>query len=519
MRGEHWTVTKPAVKSQGGMIASQHYLASAVGAEVLAKGGNAVDAAVAAAFAIGVVEPWMSGIGGGGVMLVAEAGANTVSAVDFTMVAPIALDPNAYPLVDGSGGDLFGWPAVVEDRNVMGSLSMAVPGHVAGMALALERFGSRSWAESLAPAVALADGGLSVDWYATTLIASNARDLSRYPSSRAIFLDDGFVPVCDWSGTKPTRPFPALTATLSELARGGPDAFYRGPVGERIVADVAALGGTLSVEDLRAYQARVIEAPAAAYRDAKVFAPPGLTAGPTLRDALARLESRLTPQGTTPDAEAVIAQAQSLRDAYEQRLTSLGDTESNTAPACTTHMCVVDGDGMAVSLTQTLLSLFGSNVVLPETGILMNNGIMWFDPRPGRPNSIRPGARPLTNMCPTIIHHDDGTRTALGASGGRRIMPAVFQLTSALVDFRMDLESAFHHPRIDASGGDILVYDPNLATATIKALTDRFPSQAAQPTVYPAFYACPSAVQDDPTHGVKRGCAHIMSPWASARGA
>ena len=161
---ETWQIRKPAVESPHGMVASQHYEASQAGARILAEGGNAVDAAVAAGIAIGTVEPWMSGLGGGGHMLVYVAAENRAYDVDFGMRAPLEIDPEDYPLVAGTDSDLFGWPAVVDDRNVVGPYSVAVPGFVAGMATALEQFGTRSWRDSLAPAIALARRGMNVDW-------------------------------------------------------------------------------------------------------------------------------------------------------------------------------------------------------------------------------------------------------------------------------------------------------------------------------------------------------------------
>ncbi len=191
---ETWDVRKPAVAGDLGLVASQHYLASAVGAKVLTEGGNAVDAAVAAGLAIGTVEPWMSGLGGGGFMVVYAAATGKVEAVDFGMQAPAALDPADYPLSGAQGGDLFAWPAVVEDRNVFGPQSIAVPGYVAGMSLALERFGTRSWQASLAPAIALAEGGLSVDWYAAIKILACAKTLAGFEHSRQTYLPDGLPP-------------------------------------------------------------------------------------------------------------------------------------------------------------------------------------------------------------------------------------------------------------------------------------------------------------------------------------
>ena len=164
---------KEAVVSSKGIVASQHKLASRAGAKVLAEGGNAVDAAVATAFTVSVLEPWMSGIGGGGHMLIHDAPSGKVHAIDFGMRSPIGLDPEDYPLSrEGVASDLFPWPRVVEDHNIVGATSIAVPGQVDGMRVALENFGSRSWKESLQPAIQAAEAGMQIDWYATLLIGS-----------------------------------------------------------------------------------------------------------------------------------------------------------------------------------------------------------------------------------------------------------------------------------------------------------------------------------------------------------
>ena len=514
---ETWQIRKPAVESAGGLVASQHYIASDIGARVLAEGGNAVDAAVAASLAIGTVEPWMSGLGGGGFMLLGKAGEPPVHAVEFGMVAPRRLDPADYPLAGGQASDLFAWPAVVEDRNVNGYPSIAVPGYVAGISLALETFGTRSWAESLAPAIARAEAGMPVDWYATLKIASGAQVLSRYAASRAVYLPDGVPPVGEWGGPLPRIQLTNLAATLKRLAEVGPRDFYEGEIATRLVADLNAGGSRIAADDLASYEARVSRADPLAYGNGTVFAAPGLSAGPTLRHALTLSRERLVP-GDRPDAAAYAAYAQCLLDAYAHRLATMGDSSDAADPSCTTHLSVVDAEGNLVALTQTLLSVFGSKVVLPQTGVLMNNGIMWFDPRPGGPNALRPGVRPLSNMCPTIVDRGDGFRFAVGGSGGRRILPAVFQLVSFLTDYGMDMDAAFHTGRVDVSGTDLVSIDAALPDDVIAALSDRFNAEPATHGVYPALYACPNAVGRDTNAGRSSGASFVMSPWAKVSG-
>ena len=178
---EYWQLRKPAVRGDRGVVATQHHVASEVGAAVLRDGGNAVDAAVSAGLAIGAVEPWMSGIGGGGYMTVHLAGEDAVRVVEFGMRAPLAARPEDYPLAEGTtGADTFNWPAVVGDANVEGPLAVATPGYVKGVSLALETFGTLSFEQAIEPACRLAEKGLPLDWYAAQRIASHARHLARF---------------------------------------------------------------------------------------------------------------------------------------------------------------------------------------------------------------------------------------------------------------------------------------------------------------------------------------------------
>lgn len=513
-------VRKTVTRSSGGVVAAQHRKAAQVGARVLAEGGNAIDAAVATSFAIGVVEPWMSGPGGGGYMVVRRPGEDVASVVEFPMRSPTGLDPADYPLSGGVAGDLFPWPAVVEDRNVLGATAIAVPGLVAGMATALETFGTKPWGDLLAPAAALAKEGLLVDWYAQLVISGAAPQLARFPASRAMFLDaEGFPKASAWTALASLRcDQSAMAATLRRLAAAGPEDFYEGETAASVVADVQAAGGRLSAADLAGYRARVVPAHVVGHDRGRLFVTPEMTAGPTLDHAWRHWAGRISG-AASPAADDYIAYAETLFSAYAERLTRMGDVEggrgvADREPTCTTHFNVVDRDGMMVSVTQTLLSIFGSRLVLPQSGLLMNNGIMWFDPEPGRPNSLAPDKTCLTNMTPLLGEREDGLHFALGASGGRKILPAVAELASFLLDFGMDLETAFHAPRIDVSGGDTVVADDTLPAEVLEALSARYRTIAAPRTVYPYNFACPSAVAR--RGGETSGITEPYSPWGDA---
>ena len=512
---ETWRITKPAVASREGLVASQHYEASAVGADILKAGGNAVDAAVAASFALGVVEPWMSGLGGCGYMMVLDAETGGCHAVDFHTRAPLALDPGAYPIEEAGGADddLFGWPRVRDDRNVQGPLSIAVPTQAAGMAAALESFGSMPLAEVLSPAIDLARRGLKVDWHTTLRIALEARGLAAYPTSRDHFLPGGQPAASVDQGDLAVLLNDALVQTLERLCDAGAADFHHGDLARLLVADLEEAGSPITLDDLRRVEAAIAPAACATYRGARINVPPGLNAGPTLHDALSRLAASWSPEGAAPGASAYEAWADTLFSAYRHRLATMG---WGSGRGSTTHLCAVDSKGNMVALTQTLLSVFGSRVMLPRTGLLMNNGVMWFDPRPGRPNSLAPGRQPLSNMCPAIVTDSPAGNVALGASGGRRIFPAIFQLVSLLVDFSMTLEEAFHTPRIDVSGEDLVTVDTRLRQEIRRPLAGRWPVVNLPPSVI-SSYACPNAVQD--LDAMRYGAAFVTSPSSAVAAA
>ncbi len=520
---------KPAISSPHGIVAAQHRRAAEIGAAVLADGGDAADAAVAVSFALGALEPWMSGMGGGGAMVLYRAREARYEVIDYGMRAPDSLRVDAYPLAGtGPSGDLFPWPRVAGDCNVHGPKSIAVPGVVAGMGELHRRYGSKPWTELLQPAIQAAKEGVLVDWFTTENIAAGAPDLRRYPHSASVYLPGGEVPTAAWGVKTVVRvPLGALADSIAQVATRGADDFYRGDLAQVLAQDMREGGGFLSVADLSAYRAVVREPLVIAYRDAQIFATPELTAGPTLAHTLRQLSAWQpdNPQrGDAPDAAAYAAYGRALQEAYAARLSEMGDVDGartlgaaplkdERAPQCTTHFCVVDRHGNMVSNTQTLLSIFGSRYVLPTSGVLMNNGIMWFDPEPGQPNSLAPGKRCLTNYTP-ILGEQSGRRFGLGASGGRRILPAVAQLTSFIVDYGMDLDRAFHTSRIDASEGKILIGDTNLPAETQARLASSFDYVAARRQHMPLRFACPSGVMR--FAGINHGASEAAQPWADA---
>ena len=523
-----WLLDRTEATARGGMVAAKTTLAAEVGAEVLRGGGNAVDAAVATAFAAGVVEPWMSGIGGGG-FLVAHVPARDESVVvEYPMVAPRGATPAMFPL-SGAGVDaaLFGWPAVVDAANIVGHRAVAVPGTVAGLALALERYGTIGLAEALAPATRLAEEGVPITWHTTLRVALDLGNLVRFPATAAVFCDGrGHPPVTLDEARPAILRQPDLARTLRTIAAEGPRAFYEGPLARAMVAHLNEHEAPFDDADFAGYEATVSPALAADYGGHRVFTTGKGSGGTTLIESLHLLDALGVGQLGHNTPEALHLMAQAFRQAFADRFAYLADPQSVDVPVevltsreyaqeragrfrpdrlepiragepqrlgvshglatsmpdyagvgqphqalsgSTTHLSVIDRDGVAVSVTQTLLSGWGSRVVVPGTGVLLNNGMMWFDPEPGRPNSVAGGKRPLSNMAPAILTRDGRTVASFGASGGRRIMNCLAQLVVSLVDHGMAMQPAITAPRIDASTPDLFV-SARLPDSTREAL-------------------------------------------------
>ncbi len=510
-------VTKPATRSQGGIVVSQNRLAAEIGARVLAEGGHAIDAAVATSFAMGVLEPWMSGLGGTGAMLVREAATGKVTVIDFGARSPLALNPADYPLAGGQAGDLFGWPKVKDDRNLVGATAACAPAVLAGIHTAHKLFGRKKWGDLVAPAIPIARDGPAVDWHTLVEVASTFSHLSRDPGCREAFLPGGAPPVPPPAvAPQPVQRLPnaALARTLETIAADGPDALYRGPIGRALAEDFRAAGGCVSEDDLAAVEARVLVPRTVEHNGHTVSVQPELGGGPTMIRAFNGLARRWKARGdiSALDAHAFVAIATALKDAWEDRFDNMGDTPTTAATSTTTHFSVVDRDGNMVALTQTLLSIFGSRFLSPSTGILMNNAINWFDPRPGGPNSIAPGKRALCNYTPAIMV-GPAQSVAIGGSGGRKIMPAVFQLLIMLAG-GMSLEDAFHAPRIDVSGGERIVIDRDLPDEVRAALGATFETLEVERTAYPAHFTIAGAVKRAGT--INEGATEPHMPWSEA---
>ena len=510
---QHCSVTKPAASGRRGMVVSQSRDAALAGVAILDAGGNAVDAAVGTALALAAAEPWNSGLGGIGFAVLHRAGERQAETIDFGPVAPVGLQPEAYPLTGESKQELFTWPGVKGDANIHGPLSFTIPSAVAGYALLHGRWGSLPLTEVIAPAVALARRGLPRDWFTTLRVASAAATLRLYPGSAAIYLPDGLPPTPPYQGTPGFLPLGRLADTLERLRQAGWRDFYEGDIAAALAADYGQVGSFVSAADLRSCEARVRPASAVPWHGGRTIElAGGLTAAPTFAQVLAAMRDE--PRRDRPDAGWFAALARAMKAAYGERLQRLGATEPKPADSCTSHISVFDAAGTAVAITTTLLSSMGSRVVLPQTGVLMNNGVMWFDPRPDQPNSMGPGKRALTNMCPVIVQQAGAPILVAGASGGRRIMAAVAQMLAFTLDFGMDPAEAAHHPRIDVSDAETVSADLRLAPEVVERLQVDGPVELVEHGVLPANFACPNMILW--RGGERIGVSDVMSPWSAA---
>ena len=510
-RIEQWQVHKPAVAGERGVVTAQHWRAAAAGAAILEAGGNAVDSAVATALALSACEPWMCGLGGSGYMLVYRATGDRAEVIDFPFRVPAAIDLGRYPVDPDADDVLMGFPGVVQERNVKGYDAIAVPGAVDGLSQALERFGSMGWDAVLAPAIDLAEQGLPVDWNATLEIAIAMADLVRDPGAHGLYLPGGLPPT-----PETFLPLGNLAATLRALAENGPRDFYEGGIAEGLVGDLEAGGSAIDGRDLAQYRATVYDATVHEHRGARVHLAGDTTGAPRLIHALKHIERELTP-GAPVGVHTYMAFAGALEQAFAAHRRRQG-METHQPHSSTTHLNTIDAEGNMVALTYTLLNRFGSRVVLPATGITMNNAISYFDPRPGFPNSLEGGKRVMSsNMCPTAVSRHGRPWFAVGASGANRIMPAIFQIAAFLLDCGLSLEEASHLGRIDAPDPQgVMRADLDLAPEILAALAERYTVETAQRTVYPNLFACPGAVLHDRESGLSQGVANPFSPIAGA---
>jgi gamma-glutamyltranspeptidase/glutathione hydrolase len=521
------TKTTPAVRR--GMVVAEHPRGAEVGARILERGGNAVDAAVATAFAMTVVEPFMSTIAGSGTMLVHLARRGETLCIDFNAAAPRAAHETMYTIVGGVSDALFPWPKVEGEANVFGHRSVAVPGSVAGLALALERYGTMTLADVLAPAIEIAETGLVPDWYLALKHAHYIEELGAFPETARVYLRHGrsiHRPPSMQPGDVVT--YPDLARSLRLIGREGPAAFYRGALAQAIADEMAAHGGLVTTEDLATYEVRVAPPLRGRYRDLDLALSPGATGGTTALEILNILGEFPPSKVGWKTVDGLHVRAMACKRAFQDRFEHLGDAAVVKAPwerlvsrqharevaaeirrlkvaprrrgpgagvDCTTHVGAVDRDRNMVSLTNTAVSLWGSRVVVKGTGILLNNGMIWFDPEPGKANSIASGKRALVNMVPALGFRRGRPALMVGAPGGRAIVTAIPQVIANLVDARGSLQAAVEAPRLHSEGGDVLV-STRVGEAALAGLARRGHSVVPMEETYSTLnFARPVAIR------------------------
>jgi gamma-glutamyltranspeptidase / glutathione hydrolase len=511
---------RPAVGAQVAVAAARRESVDAALA-MFEAGGNAVDAAVACAFVAGVVEPMETCLAGSGLMLVWDPAAGRSTAVEFPPRAPLAARPDMFEVVPTTAGArLLGVSTVRDDANSEGPLAAGVPGTIAGLLAAHERFGRLPRRQVMEPAIRAASDGFPADAYYALEALDNLELLRAHPDAAAVYLDErGLPPTPAYLGDATLGEPPLirqhdLARTLEIVAARGADGFYGGEVATAIESHFAEHGGLISRADLAAYRPLVGEPLRASYRGHELLAPRSPCGAWTELQILRALERA--------DGDPLEALVAASRRAFADRYHWLGDPDfvpvpldgllsggyadelaaSGPAPAFdfdgtppwealafsalgdpwahdpapeqrplfapaaaapagadrhgTTHLAVVDGDGMMVSCTHTAGNAFGSKVVAAGTGVLFDAAMVWFNAVPGAANSIAPGKRPLVNMGPLLAVRDGRARLAVGAPGGRRIIDAVVQVIANALDRGMAIEDALAAPRIDASGSTVL---------------------------------------------------------------
>ena len=533
---------------------------------MLEMGGNAVDAAVAACFAIGVVEPWSCGIGGGGYMVYQLGDRGGV--IGFPMKGPLDAAPDMYEFTGEAAVGNFGWPGVVNNENLEGFRSIAAPGAVAGLCEANQRLGKLPLSEVVAPAISLARDGYSPGWHSIYSLAMMSDKLFKYDELRSVFMPGGSLPTGDLTSQANLKQ-PDLANVLEAIGRKGASAFYSGDIAEALTSDIRANGGILSMRDLAEYKPFVWDGGLEfGYSGHTVRVPPFQCAGTTSAMTLRLLDGFDISEMGHNSPEALHAYIYAARLAYVDRFRymadpafvdvpwaglvsdgytknrralidseRLGKIESGdpwafeegspsrvfeaSAPALdngTTHLCAMDADGGAVSLTNTLMAGFGSGIIPKGTGVAMNNGMMWFDPVPGRVNSIMPGKYPLNNMTPALVMDSDGVKIAVGASGGRRITNCVTQLITKVVNYGMGPQEAIDSPRVDCSL-PVTSVDPRLPAETVAELESRghriYTIGSGHVQGGFASFASPVAIVRDPGSGFRAGVDTFHSAYAA----
>ncbi|MDC7716876.1 gamma-glutamyltransferase [Vogesella sp. DC21W] len=507
------------VYAKNGMVAAEQELATRVGVDVLKRGGNAVDAAVAVGFALAVVLPNAGNLGGGGFMMLHDARSGKDIALDFREIAPVRASRDMY--LDDKGN-------VADGRSLYTHLAVGVPGTVAGMEYALKQWGSMKLADIIAPSIKLAEEGMPVSVTLAKMLQVEKDNLGKWPGTRAIFFRNG-EPLK--AGDRLVQK--DLAKSLRLLAKHGSKVFYQGEIGDKIVAEMARHGGLISKDDLRNYKVEQREPVSGDYRGYKVVSmPPPSSGGTHIVQILNMLERYPLAQYGANSAQTIHYLAETMKLAYADRAEYLGDPGFVKVPVRgltakryadelaaridpqavlpasaikpgkpqpyesdqTTHYSVVDSKGNAVAVTYTLNLNFGSGIVAEGTGILLNNEMDDFSAKPGVPNAygliggdanaIQPGKRPLSSMSPTLVLKDGKPWLVTGSPGGARIITTTLQTIVNAIDFGMNPAEAAATPRVHHQWlPDELRVEKGLSPDTLAILRQQGYKVAVKPTM------------------------------------
>ena len=479
------------VYAENGMVSSAHELASQAGVEILKKGGNAVDAAIATQLALNVVESNASGIGGGGFMTIRFAKTGEVVELDYREVAPLSATKDMYASEASKKAK----------ESILGGKAVGVPGVVLGIFTALGKYGTMSFAEVAAPAIRLAEEGFAVHPMQKQIVADEFEKLTRY-SPDCAFLPNGLPPE---PGTVLKQP--ELAKTFRILAKDGPDAFYRGPIGEAVVAAVNKAGGKMATEDLKNYKLLIQKPVEGTYRGFSIYStPPASSGGTHIVQLLNIMENFPVKTWRHNSPEHLHYLAEAMKMVFADRQQYMADTAFVKVPLAglsskdyakalaskiqrykvmkdvpagdpwpfegakkalyqggggnqhvsTSSFSVVDAEGNIVASTNTVNYFFGSGVIVPGYGFVLNNEMDDFSQDPKSVNAPEPGKRPLSSMSPTIVLDPRGRPfMTIGAAGATRIISAVSQIIMNVADFGMAMDEAIERPRIfsPAAGG------------------------------------------------------------------
>ena len=470
------------VEGKTGMVVSAHPLSSKIGVEILRKGGNAVDAAVATAFGLGVAEPNASGLGGGGFMLIYMAKSKEVTTLDYRETAPLKATADMYRLTPEG--------KVVDDEITVGHKAVAVPGTLAGLTLALKKYGTMSLKEVMAPAITLAEEGYEVSQTFNGMMKDNFDKLSKFPPAAQVYLKNGL----------PYEPgdrivLKDLAKTYRLISEKGPDVFYRGEIAEAIEKEMKASGkGLITKEDLASYEPVWRTPVRGSYRGYEIISmgPPS-SGGTHIIQLLNILEGYDVAKLSHNSSEGLHLMAEAMKRVFSDRSKYMGDSDFVNVPlqgllskiyaeelrkgintdkagdkipagnplpyesGGTSHLSVVDKDGNLVALTQTINYFFGSGVLVPGTGVLLNNEMDDFVPRPGSLNSIAPKKKPISSMSPTLVLKDGKPYLSIGTPGATRIISALPQILMNMIDHKMNIQQAIDAARIHCMTGEILM--------------------------------------------------------------